>query len=78
MGSVAIGALIAHAAFWVLLARGWVGGELGTTGACVVLALWLLGLALSSQMPYVPFASVVALLDVVLVLIVVKGDVRIN
>src|SRR4249919_2493934 len=70
MGSAALGALIAHAAFWVLLVRGWLGGELGTTAASVFLALWLLALAVASQLPYLPFASVVALLDVVLVLIV--------
>lgn len=61
-----------------LLVRGWLGGELATAGASVFLALWLLGLAVSSQIPYLPFASVVALLDVVLVLIVVKGDVKIT
>jgi hypothetical protein len=77
MGSAALGALIAHAAFWVLLVRGWLGGELGTTAASVFLALWL-ALAVASQLPYLPFASVVALLDVVLVLIVFKGDVKLT
>jgi hypothetical protein len=34
--------------------------------------------ASSGQPPYLPFASVVALLDVVLVLIVFKGDVKLT
>jgi hypothetical protein len=76
--SATFGAWIAHAAFWVLLVRGWLAGELGGTTAFVFLTLWLLGLGVCSQLPYLPVASFVALLDVALVLLIFKGDVRLT
>ena len=78
MGSSAIAALIAHLVFWVLLAVG--PNELGVKGCVVFAALWLAGLF---GLPYAPygaalFAPYVAMLDVTLVLLVFKGDVRLG
>jgi hypothetical protein len=80
IGSVAIGAWIAHAAFWVLMAVGWALGELQIRGATIFLALWL---AAFIGLPYLAFGaavfpSFVAILDVALVLVVFKADIRIT
>ena len=79
MGSTAIAASIAHIAFWVLLIAGIALGELGRKPITTFLALWV---ACVWGLPYIPYgaalsASVVALLDVALVLLVFKGDIRI-
>ena len=75
-----IGALIAHVAFWVLLAYGWFWEELGPKGIVAFVALWVGGkyaLALIPQGPDM-FFSWVALLDVALVFIIFKGDIRLS
>jgi hypothetical protein len=66
--------------FWILLAWGWVTGDLGVTGRVAFVGLWCAGLFL---LPYVPnggalFAPYVAVLDIVLVFLLFKGDVRIT
>ena len=69
---------IGRVAFWVLLFAG--REELGWKGIGVFLALWMggwLALRRVSMGPYW-FMSLVAVLDVVLVLILFKGDVRIR
>jgi hypothetical protein len=80
MGSPAIAALIAHVAFWLLLASGSFLGALKGRGLAAFLTLWVWGFL---GFPYLPFgaalfSSYVALLDVALVLVVAKGDVRIT
>jgi hypothetical protein len=80
MGSPAVAAWIAHAAFWVLLVRGWMAGELGTRGTMIALGLWL---AAYLGQPFLPYGSglfspFVAVLDIGLVLVIFKGDVRIT
>lgn len=75
-----IAALIAHVAFWCLLVYGWASHDLGPRGILVFLFLWALGLF---GLPYVPygaglFSSFVAVLDIVLVFLVLKQDVRIT
>jgi hypothetical protein len=80
MGSPAVAAWIAHVAFWVFLARGWMAGELGMRGTIIALSLWLsayLGL------PFLPygsglFPSFVAVVDIALVFVIFKGNVRIT
>jgi hypothetical protein len=74
----ALGAWIAHATFWIALLRGRLRGGLGMTAVVVFLALWLLGLCVCTRLPFLPFASFVALLDMVLVLMVFKGDIRLT
>jgi hypothetical protein len=78
MGSAAIASLIAHIAFRALLLYGWVWAELGPRSIVVFILLWLTGLY---GLPYVPygaslFSSFVALLDVALVCMIFKGDIR--
>jgi len=81
MGSPFIAAWVAHAAFWILLLYGSVTGEL--TGGRIVLfvLLWIAGLISLPHAPYAParamFSSYVAILDIGLVFVIFKGDVRI-
>ena len=82
MGSSAIGAWIAQAAFGGLLVYGWALGELTLKRIAVFLLLWValrIGIA---YVPYEPagamFPSFVAVLDIVLVFIIFKGDVRLT
>jgi hypothetical protein len=80
VGSSALAALFAHAAFWGLLARGLWFGELRFRVAMIFLLLWLAGYF---GLPYLPngaalFAPFVALLDIGLVFAVFKGDVRLS
>jgi hypothetical protein len=78
--SAGMAAWIAHVGFWVLLAYGWAWDEIGPRGLTAFLVLWIAGYF---GLPYVPlgaamFFSYVALLDVVLVFMIFKGDVRLS
>lgn len=82
MGSPAIAALIAHAAFWCLIVYGWACDELsGKLGSFFLLA-WLAGRVGLPYVPYEPaqamFSSYVAVLDIALVFVIFKGDVRVT
>ncbi len=81
VGSPAIAAAIAQFAFWVLLALGLYYGELTWKRVVVFLILWALGsLGLprvsSNSGLFVP--SWIAVLDVALVLLVFKRDIRLT
>jgi hypothetical protein len=77
--SVAIAGWVAHGAFWVLLALGAAYGDIGKRSGGVFLALWLAGfLAFNAMSCGAFFLSFTAVLDIVLVFIVFKGDVRLN
>lgn len=80
MDSPIAAALIAHVTFWVLIAVGIVVGELSTGGVALFLFLWLAGWVGLSYVPLgigaVLFAPFVAVLDIVLVFLIAKGDVR--
>jgi hypothetical protein len=82
MGSPAVAALIAHFAFWGLLVYGWATGALGVVQAGVVIVLWLAGAIGLPYVPYEPahamFPSLVAVLDIALVFMIFKGDVRLS
>jgi hypothetical protein len=80
MGSPAVGAWIAHVAFWVLLARGWMSGDLAIRGTTIALALWLTGYVSLPFLPYgaALFPSYLAVVDIALVLVIHKGDVHIT
>ena len=73
--------LVAHVAFWVILAFGVLSGELWPRRAWLFVLAWFVG---AFVLPYVvpPFSLVVtpyvALLDIVLVLVVFKGDVGLS
>jgi len=79
--SAGAAALIAGWAFWILLVYGRIMGELTSKRVAVLVALWLLGLFGFSLMSYYGgplFTVFVAVLDIVLVLTIFKGDVRIT
>jgi hypothetical protein len=80
MGSPAVAAWIAHVAFWVLLARGWMRGELGIRGTIIALSFWLTAYIGLPFLPYGPglFPSFVAVIDIALVFVIFKGDVHIT
>ena len=76
--SAGIAALIAHVAFWLLLVYGWFWEDLGPFGVTVFLVLWaggFLGLSYLTSGAAL-FPSYVAVLDIVLVFLVFRGDVR--
>lgn len=81
MGSVSVGAWIAQLALPVLLLVGWMRDELGPKGAGVCLALaaaaWF---GLPRLIPNGEWfvTPALALLDIALVLVVFKGDLRIG
>lgn len=80
MGSVGVAAWLAHVTFWGLLVYGWARHELGLRATVVFLFLWLAGLY---GLPYIPFgaalfSSFVAMLDIALVFLIFKGDVRLT
>jgi hypothetical protein len=76
--SESFAALVAHVVFWVVLIFGWFLGALGPRLGIVFIGLWLAAFAGVLRLPYVPFASFTAVLDIVLVLVVFKGDVRLR
>ena len=69
-------ALLAHIAFWVVLAYGWYWQEISDRGVVWFLVLWAAGFF---ALPYLPvgaglFTSYVAVLAIILVLVVFRGD----
>jgi hypothetical protein len=81
MGSAAIAAWIAHVTFWLLLVYGFAWQELGVRGVAVFLILWLAALYGLPRL-FVNgsglFSPIVAILDIALVFIIFKGDVRLT
>lgn len=69
-----------HAVFLVVLAAGWWLGELSGRRVALFLGLWLVALAVAAVVPGGAFwmTASVALLDIVLILMVFKGDIRID
>ena len=77
VGSAVIASWIAHGAFWILLALGTT--ELRRRTAAVFVALWLIGYVAFGRLGVGGFfVSYVAVLDIALVFIVYKGDVRLT
>lgn len=65
--------------FWVWLFVGWAQDELHAKGIAMFVLLWAIGFAgLRSLSLGVLFVPYVALLDIALVLIVFKGDVKLR
>jgi hypothetical protein len=73
-------ALVAHVGFWLLLVYGWFWDEVGPRGVAVFVVLWLAGRLAAGYLPFGNglFPSYVALLDIALVFIIFKGDVRLG
>jgi hypothetical protein len=80
IGSPGVAAWIAQAGFWILLVLGWAFGELRLVGTVLFLCLWLGGLAGFPHVPYgaALFPPFVALLDIALVFLVFRGDLKIS
>jgi hypothetical protein len=82
MGSSALAAWIAHLAFWGLVAFGFVTATLSAPRAIIVVLLWAAGAVGLPYAPYAParamFSSYVAVLDIALVFIIFKGDVKLT
>ena len=80
MGTPVIAGWIAHAAFWTLLTVGAWSEDLGPRTIGIFLVLWLFGMF---GLPQVSFGAglstpFVAVLDVALVFIVFKADIRLT
>jgi hypothetical protein len=82
MGSPAVAAFLAYWAFWGLLVYGCAVGELTVKRVAVFLALWIVGRFGLGYIPWEPardmFATYVAILDIALVFLIFKGDVRLT
>jgi uncharacterized sodium:solute symporter family permease YidK len=80
MGSAGAARLVAHMAFFCLLLLGWFSDELSRRAAAVMVGLWVAGYVGSAYVPQgdMILTSYVAILDIVLVLLVFKGDVRLH
>ena len=78
MGAAGAGYWISHAAFWILVALAAV--QLSGRRAALFVGLWLIGYAGSAwlQQGTALFMSYVALLDIALVLMIFKSDVRLT
>jgi hypothetical protein len=70
--------VVAHVAFWLLLLFGIT--EIGAGRAALFVVLWGIGYAVAGWLMIgsMLFASYVAVLDIVLVLLVFKGDVQLR
>ena len=77
-GSLGCFAWLTHLVFWGLLLRG--RDELGPKWMWALVAVWLVGWRACTLLPGGPslFMSLVALIDIVLVLVVLGGDIRIT
>ena len=80
MGSAAIGGTLAQLAFWILVVWGYFSGDIRVRGLVIAIALWLVG---NYALPYVTYGAAlittyVAVLDIALVLLIFKGDVRLT
>lgn len=81
MGSPSAAAWVAQIAFWVLIVLGVSYGALSKRAAAIFIVCWLAGYAGLPRLAYWTGSLVtswVAVLDIVLVLIVFKGDVRLT
>ena len=79
MGSVTVAAWIAHATFWFLLVYGWAVDEIHAVALAVFITLWVIA---RFGLPYLDaaafFTPSIAILDIVLVFLIFKGDVRLR
>jgi hypothetical protein len=80
IGVPAVAAFIGFWAFWTLLLLGFLRGELGPRATALFLGLWVAGFVGLRYVPYVGslFPAYVAMLDIALVFIIFKGDVRLT
>lgn len=81
-GAPVAASFLAHAIFWVLLGYGLLWGELWIGWILVFVGLWFVVYLIAPLVFFDPYAmvraSLVAFLDIALVLILFKGDVRLT
>ena len=79
MDSVGIASLVAHLTFWALIVWGLISRELSMAAGLTFAVLWILLPFVLRYVPYGPGLTppAVAVLDIVLVFIIFKGNVRI-
>jgi hypothetical protein len=78
-GSVGVAGWIAHIAFWAILGLGVAFGELQRRGAALSLLLWIAGVVVLPRLSSGSLVtSYIAVLDVLLVFVVFKGDVHLS
>jgi hypothetical protein len=80
MGSAGAARLVAHMAFFCLLLIGWFSGELSRRATTVMVGLWVAGYVAATLFTPLDLlmTSYVAILDIVLVLLIFKGDVQLH
>jgi hypothetical protein len=81
MGSAGIASVLAQLAFWILLLFGILGGQLSRTKAVLFVVLWLIGSVGVPRLAWWASSLVIswiAVLDIALVFILFKGDVRLT
>ena len=77
-GAPVIGAFIAWWGFWALLVVGWMAGELDARRTALFIGLWVAGRVVSGYVQYELFAPYLAVLDIALVFLIFKGDVKLR
>ena len=72
-------ALLPHVVFWAVLVGGWYMAELSNRQVGIALGIWAICVFLVPSLPGggLWMTAIVALMDVVLILKVFKGDIRI-
>ena len=79
MGSPAVAAFVGFWSFWILLPYGYAVGELSPKQIAAFLLLWIGGrIGLGYLAPAGLFLPYVAILDIALVFVIFKGDVRLS
>jgi hypothetical protein len=79
LSAPAIGGVIAWWGFWALLVVGWIAGELDVRRTALFIVLWVAGRVASGYVLYgLLFTPYLAVLDIALVFLIFKGDVRLR
>jgi hypothetical protein len=80
MGSSAIAAWIGHVVFWVLVVWGWATDSLSVRAAIIVSLLWIVPFLCLDFVPWAApfFSPYVAAIDIILVFLMFKGDIRLT
>jgi hypothetical protein len=80
MGSVGVAAWIAHLVFWILVVWGWATESLSLRGAVIAVLLWVVPFLALDYLPSAAgfFSPYVAVIDIGLVFLLFRGDVRLT
>lgn len=79
MGAPAVAAFVGFWIFWILLPYGYATDELSPKQIAAFLLLWIGGRVALSYLPLTGlFSPYVAILDIALVFMIFKGDVRLS